>query len=163
MKVGIASDHRGYDLKSRMVQLVQQLEWEPLDFGPDAPGSVDYPDFGAKVAEAVSAGEVDRGLLICGNGLGMGIVANKFPGVRATPCHDDVTAGLCREHNDANVLCLSADLLGERVATRIVETFLTTEFAGGRHARRVEKISVLDSSLRDSDRFDASAIDTIPH
>lgn len=158
MKLGIASDHRGYELKRRLAHVVADLGWEIVDFGPDDGGSVDYPDFGAKVAEAVSAGELDRGLLICGNGLGMGIVANKFPGVRATPCHDEITAGLCREHNDANVLCISADLIGERVVLRIVETFLKTEFAGGRHARRVEKISALEFA-----RQERPAVDTIPH
>ena len=107
---------------------------------------MDYPDIAAAVARRVSAGEVDRGILICGTGLGMCIAANKFPGVRAAPCHDDLTAEMSRRHNDLNVLCLSGDILGERLVDRLVAIWLSTEFEGGRHARRVQKISELECS-----------------
>ena len=108
---------------------------------------VDYPDVAAEVARRVSRHEVDRGVLVCGTGLGMCIAANKFPGVRAAPCHDDLTAEMSRRHNDLNVLCLSADLLGERLVDRMVELWMNTPFEGGRHARRVEKIAELERQL----------------
>ena len=144
MKIAIASDHRGYAIKGKLLSLLSDLGHEALDFGPETADSVDYPDYGAKVAQAVSRGEIDRGILICGTGLGMCIVANKFPGVRAVSCHDDLTAEASRMHNDANVLCLSADLLGDRLVNRMVEIWLKTEFEGGRHARRVGKIADLE-------------------
>jgi ribose 5-phosphate isomerase B len=106
--------------------------------------SVDYPDYAALVAQKVGSGEVVRGILICGSGIGMCIAANKVPGVRAAPCHDDLTAEMSRRHNDLNLLCLSADMLGERLIDRMVEIWLATEFEGGRHARRVEKISQME-------------------
>ena len=109
--------------------------------------AVDYPDIAARVSRKVSQGEADRGILICGTGLGMCIAANKFPGVRAAPCHDDLTAEMSRRHNDSNVLCLSADLLGERLIDRMIELWLTTPFEGGRHARRVEKISAIEREI----------------
>lgn len=141
MKIAIASDHRGYQIKEKLRVQIEEMGKQAVDLGPEtADESVDYPDYGAKVAQAVSRGEVDRGILICGTGMGMCIVANKFRGVRAVSCHDDVTAEMSRRHNDANVMCLSADLLGERLAMRMVEIWLTTEFEGGRHARRIEKI-----------------------
>jgi ribose 5-phosphate isomerase B len=141
MRIAVASDHRGYAVKGRIVELVRSLGHEGIDFGPDGPDNVDYPDYAAKVARAVSAGEIERGILICGTGVGMCIVANKFPGVRAAPCHDDLTAEMSRMHNDANVLCLSADLLGDRLVNRMVEIWLATKFEGGRHARRLAKIT----------------------
>ena len=144
MKIAIASDHRGYVIKGKLLSLLSDLGHEALDFGPETADSVDYPDYGAKVAQAVSRSEIDRGILICGTGLGMCIVANKFPGVRAVSCHDDLTAEASRMHNDANVLCLSADLLGDRLVNRMVEIWLKTDFEGGRHARRVGKITDLE-------------------
>jgi ribose 5-phosphate isomerase B len=120
------------------------------DEGPSTDESVDYPDFAALVATKVSEGTADRGILICGTGIGMAITANKFPGVRAAPCVDEVTAELSRRHNDANVLCLSGDLLSSRVAERLVEIWLDTAFEGGRHKRRVEKICQLEKSLHTS-------------
>lgn len=145
MKIAVASDHRGYSVKSKIIGQVIELGHEPIDFGPDTSESVDYPDYAARVAQAVSKGEVDRGILVCGTGFGMCIVANKFCGVRAVPCHDDLTAEMSRRHNDANVLCISADLLGERLVSRMVELWLTTEFEGGRHARRLEKIAQFEN------------------
>ena len=121
-----------------------ELGHEVIDVGTFSPDAVDYPDIAADVAHKVSRDEVDRGILVCGTGLGMCIAANKVPGVRAAPCHDDITAEMSRRHNDSNVLCLSADLLGERLIDRMIEIWLTTPFEGGRHARRVDKITELE-------------------
>ncbi len=144
MRIAVGSDHRGFVLRTQILKLLQQLGHEALDMGSSDDKSVDYPDVAAIVAQKVSAGEVERGILICGTGLGMTIAANKFPGVRAAPCHDDLTAEMSRRHNDLNVLCLSGDMLGERLVDRLVEIWLKTEFEGGRHARRVKKISDLE-------------------
>jgi ribose 5-phosphate isomerase B len=141
MKIGIGSDHRGFDVKRRIVTLLERLGHEVSDVGPVGSESVDYPDYAFEVARAVSGGQVDRGILICGTGIGMCIAANKVAGVRAAPCHDSITAEMSRRHNDANVLCLSADLLGGELLDRMVRIWLETEFEGGRHARRVEKIT----------------------
>jgi ribose 5-phosphate isomerase B len=141
MRIAIGSDHRGYDVKRRIRSLLEQMGHEVLDFGPDSSESVDYPDFAFQVAQAVAEGRVERGVLVCGTGIGMCIAANKVKGVRAAPCHDSITVEMSRRHNNANVLCLSADLLGEELIGRIVRLWLETEFEGGRHARRVEKIT----------------------
>jgi ribose 5-phosphate isomerase B len=141
MKIAIGSDHRGFEVKQRIITVLQQLGHEVLDVGPHRRESVDYPDFAFQVATAVGEGRVDRGILICGTGIGMCIAANKVHGVRAAPCHDSITAEMSRRHNDANVLCVSADLLGDEVIDRMVRIWLETEFEGGRHARRVEKIT----------------------
>jgi ribose 5-phosphate isomerase B len=140
MKIAIGSDHRGYEVKRRVVALLEQLGHEVLDVGTGGKDSVDYPDYAFQVAEAVRSGRVERGILVCGSGIGMCIAANKVAGVRAAPCHDSITAEMSRRHNDANVLCLSADLLGEELIDRMVRIWLQTDFDGGRHARRVEKI-----------------------
>jgi len=140
MKIAIGSDHRGFEVKRRIVTLLGQLDHEVIDVGPAGKDSVDYPDFAFQVAQAVGTGAAQRGILICGTGIGMCIAANKVPGVRAAPCHDSITAEMSRRHNDANVLCLSADLLGEELIDRMVKIWLETEFEGGRHARRVDKI-----------------------
>jgi len=144
MRVAVGSDHRGFGVKGKIIELIKRLGHEAVDDGTYSNEAVDYPDLAAKVAEQVSKHEVDRGILICGSGLGMCIAANKFPGVRAAPCHDDLTAEMSRRHNDLNVLCLSADMLGEKLIDRMVEIWLTTEFEGGRHARRIEKITELE-------------------
>jgi ribose 5-phosphate isomerase B len=144
MRIAIGSDHRGYQVKSKIIELVKRLNHEVIDMGADSLESSDYPDYAAMVGRKVAAGEVDRGILICGSGIGMCIAANKIPGVRAAPCHDDLTAEMSRRHNDLNVLCLSADMLGEKLIDRMVEIWLSTEFEGGRHARRVEKITQLE-------------------
>ena len=120
MKIAVASDHRGFIVKGKILSLLADLGHEGLDYGPDGSECVDYPDFASRVARSIADGTVDRGILICGTGMGMCIAANKFPGVRAANCHDDLTAEMSRLHNDANVLCLSADLLGERLVHRMV-------------------------------------------
>jgi ribose 5-phosphate isomerase B len=144
MRIIVGSDHRGFQVKQKVIDLVRRLGHEVIDEGTNGGGSVDYPDVAAHVGSTVSKGEVDRGILICGTGIGMSIAANKFPGVRAAPCHDDLTAEMSRRHNDLNVLCLSADMLGERLIDRMVEIWLNTPFEGGRHARRVDKIAEIE-------------------
>jgi ribose 5-phosphate isomerase B len=152
MRIAIGSDHRGFDAKRRIVSLLQQLGHEVLDLGTDGPGSVDYPDYAFEVARAVGDKRVDRGILICGTGIGMCIAANKVTGVRAAPCHDSITAEMSRRHNDANVLCMSADLLGDDLIDRMVRIWLETEFEGGRHARRVDKIARYESERLSSEK-----------
>jgi ribose 5-phosphate isomerase B len=144
MRIAVGSDHRGFTVKCKIVELLRELGQEVLDDGVFDNQSADYPDVAEVVALRVSKGEVDRGILICGTGIGMAIAANKFPGVRAAPCHDDLTAEMSRRHNDLNVLCLSADMLGERLIDRMIEIWLKTDFEGGRHARRIEKISEIE-------------------
>lgn len=144
MRIAVGSDHRGFVIKGKVVELLKRLDQEVIDVGPQSAESVDYPDIAGIVGSQVSQGRVDRGILICGTGIGMCIAANKFSGVRAAPCHDDLTAEMSRRHNDLNVLCLSADMLGERLIDRMVEIWLTTDFEGGRHARRVDKIAGME-------------------
>jgi ribose 5-phosphate isomerase B len=152
MRVAFGTDHRGFLIRSKVLELVRRLGHEAIDVGTFSPDAVDYPDIAAEVAHKVSRGEVDRGILVCGTGLGMCIAANKQPGVRAAPCHDDITAEMSRRHNDANVLCLSADLLGERLIDRMVEIWLSTPFEGGRHARRVDKITEIERQVEAEER-----------
>jgi ribose 5-phosphate isomerase B len=144
MKIAIGCDHRGYEVKTKLIELVAKLGHEVTDVGSFNAESCDYPDLAAAVGRKVSSGEVDRGILLCGSGIGMCIAANKISGVRAAPCHDDLTAEMSRRHNDLNVLCLSADMLGERLIDRLVEVWLNTPFEGGRHSRRLEKITALE-------------------
>jgi ribose 5-phosphate isomerase B len=145
MKIVVGSDHRGFEAKQRLVESLRRQGHEVLDAGPQGRDSVDYPDFAFDVARTVGEGRAERGILICGTGIGMCIAANKVRNVRAAPCHDAITAEMSRRHNDANILCLSADLLGEDLIERMVRIWLTTEFEGGRHARRVEKINRFES------------------
>ena len=141
----IASDHGGFALKSKVARLLQdELGVEVRDLGTFSDESVDYPDYGSQVAKAVASGEADRGILICGTGIGMSIIANKFPGVRAALCHNTQTAQLSREHNDANILVMGERVLGEAVALDIVRTWFGTDFDGGRHQRRIDKIHQLE-------------------
>ncbi len=148
MKIAVASDHRGYHLKEKVIALLKAKGHEVVDDGPATDESVDYPDFAALVASKVSANAVDRGVLICGTGLGMAIAANKFPRVRAAACVDEVTAELSRRHNDVNVLCLSGDLLSSRSTERLVDIWMGAEFEGGRHQRRLDKILELEREAR---------------
>ncbi len=140
MKVAVASDHRGVKIRPRVIEIVRHLGHEPVDYGVDHPSPVDYPDVAFTVARTIVDGKCDCGILLCGTGVGMAIAANKVPGIIAATCHDEITTELSRRHNDANILCLSAELLGERTIERAIEIFLTTEFEGGRHARRLNKI-----------------------
>jgi ribose 5-phosphate isomerase B len=144
MRIAIGSDHRGEELRQKLIAFLHQSGQEVIDAGTDGATDVDYPDVAEVVARQVGRGEVERGILICGTGLGMCIAANKIPGVRAAPCYDDLTAEISRRHNDVNVLCLPGDLIGERLADRIVETWLHTPFDAGRHARRIQKIAALE-------------------
>lgn len=136
--VAIASDHGGYSLKEAIKAKFDDIEW--LDLGTNNTESVDYPEYGQKLAEAVASGEVDTGIVVCGTGIGISIAANRNPAVRAGLCTDTTMARLTRAHNDANVLALGERVVGQETAFDIVETFLNTEFEGGRHARRVEKL-----------------------
>ena len=145
MRIAVGSDHRGVDMRAKLVELLRRLGQEVVDVGCHGDRDVDYPDIAAIVGRKVADQEADRGILICGSGLGMCIAANKIPGVRAAPCYDDVTAELSRRHNDLNVLCLSGDMLGDRLMDRLVEIWLNTPFEGGRHARRIRKIANLES------------------
>lgn len=138
----IASDHAGIDLKARLVRFLETAGHRCRDLGPMDESSVDYPDFAHRLAEAVAHGEAEMGILICGTGIGMSMSANRHPGVRAALCHDAFTAEMARRHNDANVLCMGARVLGVDVAEQITQVFLDSEFEGGRHQRRVEKIEI---------------------
>ena len=144
MRIVVVSDHRGFQIKEQIGDLLKRQGHEVEDAGTSSLESVDYPDFAAIVARKVSNQQADRGILICGTGIGMAIAANKFKGVRAAPCTDEVTAEMSRRHNDLNVLCLSADLLSARMVERMVDTWINTEFEAGRHLRRIEKISNLE-------------------
>lgn len=139
-KIIIAGDHGGYSLKQALKTHLKGAGLDVTDAGTDSDRAVDYPDFGEKVAAAVSAGLFPRGILICGSGVGMSIVANRFPGVRAALCLDEETARLSRMHNDANVLVLAGRKTDPETAVKILRTWLTTPFEGGRHQRRLEKI-----------------------
>ncbi len=140
----IGSDHGGYELKSAILKMLSDRGIDCTDFGTDGPASVDYPDFAAKVAGSVSSGEANRGILICGTGIGMSISANKFAGVRAALVHDEFTAQMAKEHNNANILVLGGRVLSIEKGIRFVEVWLDTEFEGGRHQNRLDKISAVE-------------------
>jgi ribose 5-phosphate isomerase B len=143
----IGSDHAGFPLKEVVKRYVAEMGYAVTDAGTDSPENVDYPDFGAMVAQRVSAGHFDRGILVCGSGVGMSIVANKFPGVRAALCLDEETARMSRLHNDSNILVLAGRRTGDEAAKSIAHLWLTTEFEGGRHQRRLDKIAELGKRL----------------
>ena len=142
----VASDHRGFDAKERLVAHLTGIGRPPVDLGCDGSQSCDYPDYAAPAARMVARGEADAAILLDGSGIGMGIVANKVRGVRAATAHDEITARVAREQAHCNVLCVGVDLIGERTLTRIVEVFLATDFAEGRHVRRVTKIAEIEES-----------------
>jgi ribose 5-phosphate isomerase B len=144
MRIAVGSDHRGYQIKGKLVTLLRADGHEVTDFGTQSDQPVDYPDYAVSVAKFVAAGNAERGILICGTGFGMAIAANKFKGVRAATCADEVMAEMCRRHNDVNVLCLPGDLIGDRPVGDLVRVWLATEFEGGRHSRRVEKINHIE-------------------
>ena len=148
MTIAIGCDHAGIELKKEILSLLQELHLQCVDYGTDGPESVDYPDFGEKVSEAVSAGKIEKGILICGTGIGMSIVANKFPGVRASLCNELFTAKMSRLHNDANILVLGGRIVGKDLAREIVKTWVRTPFEGERHRRRLDKISLIEGRLQ---------------
>jgi ribose 5-phosphate isomerase B len=144
MKVAVGSDHRGFNAKQLIMAIVSQMGHECVDVGTDSATPVDYPDLADLAARSVSERQADRAILICATGLGMSIAANKVRGVRAALCHDELSAHIARDHNDTNILCLSGDQIGEVLLRKIVETWMTTEFSGGRHQRRVNKITAIE-------------------
>jgi ribose 5-phosphate isomerase B len=150
MKIAIGSDHAGFGLKEEVRGLLKGGNFEVIDCGTDNTASVDYPDFGEKVSRMVSAGEVDRGILICGTGIGMSMVANKFPNVRAALCNDLFCARMSRLHNDANILVLGGRIVGKDLAAEIVRTWLDTPFEGDRHMRRLQKIKKIEDSVNEN-------------
>jgi ribose 5-phosphate isomerase B len=146
MRIALAADHAGLGLKESVKRLLETRGIAYSDFGTESTESVDYPDFAARVARPVASGEFDRGILVCGSGIGMAIAANKIPGIRAAAVNDEAAARLMREHNDANVLALGERLTAPDAALRIVEVFLDTAFAGGRHQQRIDKIRKLEDA-----------------
>ncbi|HIJ53168.1 MAG TPA: ribose 5-phosphate isomerase B [Planctomycetes bacterium] len=144
MKIAVGSDHRGFEAKQQIKAIVTQLGHECVDFGTNDSNPVDYPDPAYLAATAVSKKEADRAILICSTGLGMSMAANKIKGIRAALCHDELSARISRDHNDANVLCISGDQTGEVLLRKIVEVWLDTKFSGGRHQRRVNKIAAIE-------------------
>ena len=146
--IAIGSDHGGFHLKEKVKAYLMEKGYKVLDMGTKSEASVDYPDYAEKVAKAVQAGEVDRGILICGTGIGMAITANKIPGVRAAVVHDAYTAEMSRRHNNANVITFGGRVVGLGVAFSIVDAWLKNRFEGGRHARRLDKIEALERQER---------------
>ena len=144
MRIALASDHAGYQLKEEVKKYLQEKNYLYRDFGTDNTIPVDYPDIALPVAEAVKSGEYDRGILLCGTGIGVSIAANKVPGIRAAVCHDTFTARSSREHNNANLLVMGGRVVGPGLARDILDAWLTAGFAGGRHARRLEKIREIE-------------------
>jgi ribose 5-phosphate isomerase B len=143
VKIAVGADHAGYELKGRIARRLEELGHEVLDCGTFSADSVDYPDYAAATAKKVAAGECERGILVCGTGIGVAMAAGKVKGVRAATVHDRFTAQMSREHNDSNVLCLGARVLDPRHAVEIAEFWIAVPFEGGRHERRVKKIDAL--------------------
>ena len=160
MRISIGSDHRGFEAKERIKALITAMGNTVIDHGTDSRNACDYPDKALAVAQDVAEGRADRGILFCGSGLGMSIVANKVAGIRAALCHDELTVQLARRHNDSNVLCLPADLVGDALMQSMVRTWLQTEFEGGRHARRVAKIEAYEREHMRSDHPPAAGSQT---
>jgi len=144
MQIGLACDHAGFELKEELKAFLKSLGVKAIDMGTFNEDSVDYPDFGVLVAEKVSQGELEKGILICGTGIGMAMVANKFPRIRAAVANDLYSSRCSREHNDANVLIIGGRIVGKGLAKEIVKVWLETPFAGGKHKRRIEKIEALE-------------------
>lgn len=145
MKIAIGSDHRGFQAKERIKNVLIEMGFEVVDHGPASADSCDYSDMGLAVADQVGHGAVDRGILFCGTGIGMSIAANKVRNVRAALCHDEHTVALARRHNNTNVLCLPADLIGDALMQSMVRLWIDTDFEGGRHARRLDKIAEFEN------------------
>jgi ribose 5-phosphate isomerase B len=151
MTIAIGCDHAGVELKKEILSLLDDLHIEYIDYGTNSSESVDYPDFGEKVSEAVSSQKIEKGILICGTGIGMSIVANKFPGVRASLCNELFTARMSRLHNNANILVIGGRIVGKDLAKEIIRTWVGTPFEGERHSRRLEKISRIEDRLKKHD------------
>lgn len=154
MKVAVGSDHGGFELKNDILSLLRKMSVDFVDFGTYTADPVDYPDIAKSVALAVARGEFDRGILVCGTGIGMCIAANKVRGIRAALCHDVFSAKATRNHNDSNILCLGGRVIGTGLAREIVKTWLAQEFEGGRHKRRVDKITAIESEFLDGGERD---------
>jgi ribose 5-phosphate isomerase B len=148
MRIALAADHAGFALKDELAGWLREQGHDVLDLGTNSPDSVDYPEFGTRLADAVVTGDAERGIAVCGSGIGISIAVNRNPGARCARVDDPLSAALAREHNDANVLALGARLIGPDMARACVSAFLGTDFAGGRHQRRVDQLSTL---LKDSD------------
>ncbi len=144
MQIGLACDHGGFELKEELKAFLKSLGVKAIDMGTFNEDSVDYSDFGVLVADKVSRGELEKGILVCGTGIGMSIVANKFPRIRAALANDLYSSRCSREHNDANILIIGGRIVGKELAKEIVKVWLETPFAGGRHKRRIEKIEALE-------------------
>jgi len=147
-KIAIASDHGGFDLKENIIAYLIKKGLEVDNFGAHSADSVDYPDYGIKLAQAIIDKKFVRGILICGTGVGMSIVVNRFPGIRGTLCSDVYTAKMCREHNDSNILIMGGRVIDVSLAIEILEAWLNTEFEGGRHQRRLDKINQIETNLK---------------
>jgi len=147
-KIAIASDHGGFDLKENIIAFLLKKGLEIDNLGAHSTDSVDYPDYGIKLAQAIIDKKFVRGILICGTGIGMSIVVNRFPGIRGALCSDVYTARMCREHNDSNILIMGGRVIEVGLAIEILETWLKTEFEGGRHQRRLDKIKNIDAKLK---------------
>jgi ribose 5-phosphate isomerase B len=148
-KIALGADHRGYKAKNVVKAMLSDMGWEVLDYGTDSGKPIDYPDPAYAAAQAVQHHDCELGILFCGTGIGMSITANKVNGIRAAVCHDELTAEMARRHNDANVLCLPADLVGDALMRRIVEVYLKTTYEGGRHESRLRKIKDIEKAQRD--------------
>ena len=148
MKIALSSDHRGFRAKEHVKHFLRELGHDVVDFGCDGAVSCDYPDTALAGAKAVAGGETERGIFFCGTGIGMSITANKVKGIRAALCHDELTAEMARRHNNANILCLPADLIGDELMRRVVDVWLRTDYEGGRHERRLQKIAHYESNGR---------------
>ena len=143
MKIAVACDHGGLNLKKAVITYIEKCGHTAVDFGTDSTASCDYPDFAVLAAESVASGECERGIVVCSSGIGVSIVANKVPGIRCAHCHDVYCAKYTRFHNDANMMAIGAGFTGKNMAERMVEVFLSTEFEGGRHQRRVDKLNAI--------------------
>lgn len=150
-KIAIASDHAGRELKDDLIEYLSSIGFEPVDMGVNSDKSVDYPDYGIPLAEKVSVGEISRGILVCGTGIGMSILANKFRGVRAALVNDVYTAKMAKEHNDANILVIGGRVVGKGIAREILKTWISATFEGGRHQRRLDKIAEIEKKCGDMD------------
>jgi ribose 5-phosphate isomerase B len=151
MNIAVGSDHRGYQAKEHIKSIISQMGHQFIDVGTKDNSPSDYPDIAYLAASAVSKGQADRAILVCGTGIGMCIAANKIKGIRAALCCDELSAQISRHHNDSNVLCLSGDMVGDILLRKMVEVWLTTEFQGGRHLRRIQKIAAIENGKNPKD------------